>query len=346
MPLIPVIISGGAGSRLWPVSKAGETKPFMHAGNGGSLLQQAFLRAAALPDVAEILTVTGHDVWARTMDAYRPVNTLGQKTSFILEPAGRNTAAAVAVAALRCRRSHGENSVMLVLPADHLIDDQQAFADAVGHAVAKAQQGGLVVLGIEPTSAHTGYGYVDVSASPARFVEKPQLDMAEAFFRSGHHLWNSGISCFTPETLLREMKEHCPDILDAASRCLEVSPVQELEGSLCVALDHDSFSNVPKNSIDAAVMEKSSSIAVVPCRFGWRDIGSWASVAGLAHRDANGNTGDGNVQFHQSSNCYVHGNGRMVAVVGLQNIVIIDTPDGLLVSHRDKTEEVKHIASS
>ncbi len=346
MQLVPTIICGGAGSRLWPVSKAGEPKPFMTMGNGGSLLQQTFVRAAALPGVSEILTVTGLELHARTLMEYGKADAKELATSFILEPTGRNTAAAVTVAALHCARACGEHAVMLVLPADHLIDNQQAFAEAVGLAVLQAQQGKLVVFGILPTSARTGFGYIDVGADPVRFVEKPKLQKAEEFLRSGHHLWNSGMFCFKSGAVLREMKEHCPEIVDAAAFCMENSHSLERAASLCVELDHDSFSKVPNSSFDVALMEKCDNIAVVPGRFGWSDIGSWAAVADVAQRRGDGNAGGDNALFYDSSNCFVHGNSRTVAVVGLENIIVVDTPDGLLISHRDRSEDVRHIANS
>lgn len=346
MQLIPTIISGGVGARLWPVSRVGEPKPFMRIGNGGSLLQQTFKRAAALPGVSEILTVTGHELYARMQAEYQDINTKCLRIPFILEPVGRNTAAAVAVAALHCVRAYGEDAVMLVLPADHLIDHQQAFADAVAQAISKAEQGKLAIFGIEPTSAHTGYGYIDVSAEPIRFIEKPPQGKAEEFFRSGHHLWNSGMFCFKSGILLQEMKTHCPSTVDAAEFCMANSPALERQGAPCVNLESDSFSRIPNSSFDVAVMEKTRNIAVVPGHFGWRDIGSWAAVADLSQRDANGNAGSANTQFHQSSNCYVHGGTRPVAVVGLENIIVVDTPEGLLISHRDKIEDVRHIAAA
>lgn len=344
MQLIPTIICGGEGSRLWPVSRAGDSKFFMHVGSGGSLLQQTFSRAAALPNVSEILTVTNQESYLRAQAEFAAVNAKSLRTPFILEPRGRDTAAAVAIAALQCARTRDENTLMLVMPADHLIDNQQAFADAVALAVSSARQEKLVVFGIEPTSAHMGFGYIDKHSSPIRFVEKPGPEKAEEFFCSGDHLWNSGIFCFQPGTLLREMRQHCPAIVDAATLCLENSSPSQRESSHPIELDDNSFMNVPKYSLDVALMEKSSNIAVVPAQFGWNDIGSWAAVADLAKNDGNGNAGSHLVAFHQSTNCYVHSHNRAIGVVGMNDIIVVDTPEGLLISRRDKTEEVRHIA--
>ena len=355
MRLIPTIICGGTGSRLWPASRAGSPKPFMKIGEGGSLIEQTFTRAAALPNVTEILTVTGRDLFQRTRDEFQLVNDRGLNTPFILEPFGRNTAAAVAVATLHCLQIYGENSLMLVLPADHLIENQRSFAEAVKTASTAAQEGMLVTFGIDPSSAHSGYGYIDVDKNNAnvrlnpgwygvrRFVEKPSKERAEEFLQSGRYLWNSGMFCSKPGVLLQEMRQHCPAIVEAALSCLSKSMMLTRAGSHCVDLDSQSFLLVPNDSIDFAVMEKTKNIVVVHGQFGWSDIGSWSAIADLAQKDGEGNSGGSNSIFHQSANCYVHGNGRAVAVVGLEDIVVVDAHDALLVAHKDRTQDVRHI---
>ena len=356
MKLIPTIICGGAGTRLWPASQAHRPKPFMKIGNDGrSLLQQTFLRSATLPDVAKILTVTGADLLQATKDEYAEVNTGGLETPYILEPFGRNTAAAVATAALHCTRIHGEDAVMLVLPADHLIENQQAFADAVKTATEAASSGALVAFGIFPVSAHTGYGYMEVNGSGPgaqagagwldvlRFVEKPSQERAEEFLRSGTYFWNSGMYCFQPGVLLREMRQHCPDIVEATSRCFSISMAASPAGADCIQLERESFAVVPNEAIDTAVMEKSKNIVAVQGRFAWSDIGSWSAVAAFAHKDDDGNSGTGNSIFYNSSNCFVYGSERKIGIVGLDGIVIVDVPDGLLVTHRDQAQDVRHV---
>ena len=356
MKLIPTIICGGAGSRLWPASQAHRPKPFMKIGKEGrSLLQQTFLRAATLPDVTEILTVTGADLLRATRDEFRQVNNGALKTPFILEPFGRNTAAAVAIAALDCVQSHGEDSVMLVLPADHLIENQQAFAEAVKTACAAAHNGVLVAFGIDPVSAHTGYGYIEVdkgnpSAKPdtgwlgvRRFVEKPSQERAEEFLQSGNYFWNSGMYCFKPGALLQEMRQHCPDIVEATTHCFSASVAMPRADTDCIQLERQSFSVVPNESIDFAVMEKTKNIVTVHGRFAWSDIGSWSAIAAVARKDGDGNSGSKNSIFYNSSNCFVYGSERKIGIVGLDGIVIVDVPDGLLVTHRDQTQDVKHV---
>ena len=354
MILVPTIICGGKGSRLWPASQAHRPKPFMKIGEGGSLLQQTFQRAAALPDVTEILTVTGQELHLATQHEFRQVNDRGLKNPFILEPIGRNTAAAVATAALRCANAHGEDAIMLVLPADHLVENQQAFADAVVTARLAASQGMLVAFGIDPISAHTGYGYIEADKgggtggsngwhSVRRFVEKPSAEKAEEYLQSGHYYWNSGMYCFRAGVLLQEMRQHCPEIVEAASDSFRASMAAASSGADFLALDSQSFSNVPNESIDVAVMEKTRNIAVVHGQFVWSDIGSWSAIAAITQKDGDGNSGSSNSFFYNSSNCYVYGSERNIGIVGLEDIVIVDTADGLLVAHRDQAQDVKHI---
>ena len=197
MRLIPVILCGGAGSRLWPVSRELHPKTFIRLGDGQSLLQKAFLRGAVLSGVKEILTVTNRELFFKTEDEYREVNAGGIATSFILEPFGRNTAAAIATAALQIASAHGDDAIMLVLAADHLIADQGAFSDAVSEAIELAETGSLVTFGIKPDAPETGYGYIESDGSKVlRFVEKPSLDVAQEYLASGNFLWNSGMFCF------------------------------------------------------------------------------------------------------------------------------------------------------
>ena len=323
--------------------------------DGRSLLQQTFLRAATLPDVAEILTVTGADLLQATRDEFGQVNNGSLKTPFILEPFGRNTAAAIATAALHCIQAHGEDSVILVLPADHLIENQQAFAEAVEAACAAARNGALVAFGIDPDSAHTGYGYIEADKGSSgtgtdagwldvrRFVEKPSQERAEEFLQSGNYFWNSGMYCFKPDVLLREMRQHCPDIVEATAHCFGTSMATARNDADCIHLERQSFAVVPNESIDFAVMEKTKSIVMVQGRFAWSDIGSWNAIAAFARKDGDGNSGNSNSIFYNSSNCFVYGSERNIGIVGLDGIVIVDVPDGLLVTHRDQTQDVRHV---
>ena len=350
MKLIPTILCGGAGSRLWPVSRELHPKPFIRLADGQSLLQKAWLRGAALPDVAEVLTVTNRELFFKTEDEYREVAGTSPNhlaNSYILEPFGRNTAPAIAAAALQVAATHGEGAVLLVLSADHLIADQAAFAAAVAQASQLARQGKLVTFGIQPDAPETGYGYIEANGNTVlAFVEKPSLEKAQAYLATGRYLWNAGIFCFAAGAMLREMAQHCPAILAATRVCLEQASTATGKGFTQIELTPDAFAQVPDDSIDYAVMEKSRNVAVVPCSIGWSDIGSWSAIGDLTAQDGNGNRIEGEVQLHDVNNCYIQSNDRLVGAVGVSNLLIIDTPDALLVADRSRAQDVKHIYAS
>jgi len=344
MHLIPTILCGGAGSRLWPVSRELHPKPFIRLADGRSLLQKAFLRGATLEGAREVLTVTNRELYFKTADEFREVNDARLATSYILEPFGRGTAAAVATAALHAQAAHGDDAILLVLPADHLIADTAAFGQAVKEAMSLAAAGRLVTFGIRPEAPETGYGYIEAEGTTVkRFVEKPSLEVAQDYVASGRYLWNSGMFCFGAGTVLTEMRAHCPDIVRAAQACLEVSRATEGEGLRQVELDNTSFGRVPDNSIDYALMEKSRVVSVVPCAIGWSDIGSWSAIGDLVEADGNANRIEGKAVLHDVTGCYIRAEGRMVGAVGLRDMVIIDTPDALLVAAKSRAQDVRHI---
>lgn len=342
LTLIPVVLCGGAGSRLWPVSREAHPKPFIRLGDGQSLLQKAFLRGAQLAGVKEVLTVTNRELLFKTKDEYREVNSARLATSFILEPFGRNTAAAIAAAALYVSRMHGEKAIMLVLAADHLIADQEEFSSAVAQAAMLAHQQKLVTFGIEPDAPETGYGYLEVEGhNVLRFVEKPSEEKAREYMESGRFLWNSGMFCFQAGTMLTALEAHCPEILSKTRQCVEKSRKVEGEGVVELELDAPTFAEVPDDSIDYAVMERSNQVAVVPCSIGWSDIGSWGALGALVEPDENGNRINGDALLHDVSNCFIQSSQRMIGAVGVDNLVIVDTPDALLVADKDRAQDVK-----
>ncbi|MEG0557934.1 MAG: mannose-1-phosphate guanylyltransferase/mannose-6-phosphate isomerase [Comamonas sp.] len=342
LTLIPVVLCGGAGSRLWPVSRETHPKPFIRLGDGQSLLQKAFLRGAQLPGVAEVLTVTNRELLFKTKDEYREVNSNRLATSFILEPFGRNTAAAIAAATLHVSKMHGEEAIMLVLAADHLIADQEAFSSAVAQATMLARQQKLVTFGIQPDAPETGYGYLEVDGHDVlRFVEKPSQEKAREYMDSGRFLWNSGMFCFQAGTMLQALEAHCPDILSKTQQCVEQSRKVEGDGVVEQELDAATFAAVPDDSIDYAVMERASHVAVVPCSIGWSDIGSWSALGDLIAPDAHGNRIKGDALLHDVSNCFIQSSQRMIGAVGVDNLVIVDTPDALLVADRERSQDVK-----
>ncbi len=344
MPLIPTILCGGAGSRLWPVSREMHPKPFIRLADGQSLLQKAFLRGALLAGATEVLTVTNRELFFKTRDEYLEVDGGAIPTAFILEPFGRGTAAAVASAALYIAQRHGPDVAMLALPADHLIADAAAFARAVEQARSLAAQGRLVTFGIRPTAPETGYGYIEADGTDVlRFVEKPSAEVASGYVKSGRFLWNSGIFCFTAGAILEEMRRHCPDIVTAVERCMERARRVEADGSPRIELDAEAFDAVPDTSIDYAVMEKSRRVAVVACDIGWSDIGSWTAIGDLVDPDANRNRLEGHAVLHEVSGCYIRSADRVVGAVGIDDLVIVDTPDALLVAHKDRAQDVRNI---
>ena len=347
MKLIPVILSGGSGSRLWPVSRLMHPKPFIRLQDGQSLLQKAFLRATSLKNVDGLAVVTNRDFFFKTEDEFREVCQSKTSVSYILEPVGRNTAPAIASAALKAFEDHGDDTVLLVLAADHLISNQTAFQQAVTQATELAVQGKLVTFGIQPHSPETGFGYIEAQGNTViRFVEKPTLARAQEYLASGHFLWNSGMFCFTAGALLKEMRQHCPDMVSSVELCIKQSRVSKGEGFNLLELDGETFKHVSDNSIDYALMEKSNQVAVVPCEIGWSDIGSWLALGDLQNPDQNGNRIRGEVETLNTHNCTIHSQDRMVGVVGASDLVIIDTPDALLVANKTNVQDIKHIYTS
>jgi mannose-1-phosphate guanylyltransferase len=352
MDLIPVILSGGVGSRLWPVSREAHPKPFMTLPDGQNLIQKTFLRASALEGVSEVLTVTNRELLFKTEDEYRTVDTAGHSLGYILEPFGRNTAAAVALAALQLKEAHGSEAHMLVLAADHLIQDETAFAAAVAKAVRLSAAGWLVTFGIKPQYPETGFGYIEAADSAlegglkvARFVEKPDLKTAEAYVAAGNYFWNSGMFCFQVGAVLEEFAKHAPDVLSAAAASMGRSRVTTAKGYRCLAVDADSFAQVPDISIDYALMERSDKVATIPCDIGWSDIGSWNAVSDLTHADENGNRFEGEVLSHGARNNYVNSEDRLTALVGVEDLLVIDTADALMIAHKNHAQDVKHIVT-
>ena len=356
-PLVPVILSGGAGTRLWPLSREMAPKSFMPLPDGGTLLGKTATRALALPGIAELVTVTNRDLYFHTRDVYAGLADRHDK-SFLLEPFGRNTAPAVALAALHVQARHGSDAVLLVLPADHLIQDQAGFAAAVGRAVSLAQERMLTTFGIRPTQPETGFGYLEcgdalggsVAVLPAyrvkRFVEKPPLEDARLYVARGNYVWNSGIFCFTAGAILDAFARHAPALLAT------VQPIAQTLGGKrdtpMLEIDPERFAAVPDISIDYAVMEPAAvagSVAVVRGNFDWSDIGSWQAVSDLTPPDAHGNRGRGERVSVATRDTFVHSEDRIVATVGIENLVIVDTPDAVLVAHRDHLQRVREVAA-
>jgi mannose-1-phosphate guanylyltransferase/mannose-6-phosphate isomerase len=345
--LIPVILSGGSGTRLWPVSRQAHPKPFIKLADGRSLLQKTIDRLGALGEIGEVITVTNKDHFFVTRDEYA-AGGCDYRHFLMLEPIARNTAPAIALAAVAALERDGPEATLLVLPADHLVEDPAAFAKAVSEAAALAERGMLVTFGIKPKYAETGFGYIERGESipgtsgfrVARFTEKPAAEAAAQMVRSGRYYWNSGMFCFRAGAFITELNAYAPAIAEQARHCWEGSKVQGDRADLPA----DSFQTFPDISIDYALMEKSERVAMVPGDFGWSDIGSWTAISELVQPDAEGNRAQGECMFVDSTNCYVQSSGRMVAAVGLDGVMIVDTPDALLVAHHDHVQDVKKVA--
>jgi mannose-1-phosphate guanylyltransferase len=345
--LIPVILCGGVGSRLWPLSRDSHPKPFIKLADGQTLLQKAFLRGAEQSQVSEVVTVTNRDLFFKIEDQYRQLNHNPLTTTYILEPFGRNTAAAIASAALHIRKTYGDHAVMLVLAADHVIANTQTFADAVQNAIRLANNGRLVTFGIKPQSPETGYGYIEADgANVLRFVEKPDHETAVAYVDSGRFFWNSGMFCFRTRDIIDAMRRYSPEVLSSVSSCIAESRVSSSQGFTEIELGADSFMNVPDISIDYAVMEKADNVSVVACDIGWDDVGSWASFSKTVSEDDNGNAVEGVAILHDVQNSYIRSESRLIAAVGVNDLVVIDTDDALLVSTKSRVQDVKHIYNS
>jgi len=358
--LIPVVMCGGAGTRLWPVSRESFPKPLLRFSDGLSLFQKAFLRACRVPGTIDVLVVTNQEMYFLLQDEYLQLKTrfpeITQQAGFVLEPVGRNTAAAIASVTEVVRTKYGENTLILVLPADHLIGDEAALNHAISHAAVAAQQSCLVTFGIKPARAETGFGYIEFHPTPIsnnasvhrvkRFIEKPHASLAQIFFDGGQHLWNAGMFCFTAKTLFTELGKHAPELADAAIAAVKSGQHGTLHSDAIIQLNRAAFEKIPSISIDHAVMEHSTQVAVVPCDPDWRDIGSWLSVSELSAPDARGNRVEGKALLYDADNCYIRADERLVGVVGVEHLIIVDTPDALLVVHRDRAQDVKHLVAS
>ncbi len=350
--LVPLILSGGSGTRLWPLSRELYPKQLLPLVGDKTMLQETAARVSGLPDIGAPIVVCNEShrfMVAEQMHAY---GTAPQ--AIILEPVGRNTAPAVAVAALvaldRARKSKGSHDmdpILLVLPADHVIRDVQAFQSAVVAGKAAAETGKLVTFGVVPDRAETGYGYIRRAAGdgPAyavqQFVEKPDAATAQKYVESGEYYWNSGMFMFRARVYLAELKRYapamlsaCEDAVAAATRDLDFTRLSVTEFSAC-----------PGDSIDYAVMEKTDSAVVVPMDAGWSDVGSWSALQDALPRDDHGNVTTGDVLAEDTSGCYLHSTSRLIGAVGLKDHVVVETKDAVLVAPRDRVQDVKALVS-
>jgi mannose-1-phosphate guanylyltransferase/mannose-6-phosphate isomerase len=347
--LIPVILSGGAGTRLWPVSRRAHPKPFMELVDGETLAEKTLHRARAVAGHAPVITVTSRDYYFYTRDLYAGMKSHTVSEQFLLEPMGRNTAPAIALAAMSVRDNVDENASLLVMPADHLIADLSNFEASVREAAELSEQGFLVTFGIHPTHAETGYGYIrqgdelttNGGYRVAEFVEKPDEATAIKYLKSGEYHWNSGMFCFQASTFLESLKRYAPEVYAAANRVWEATDKSQSP----IELPAELFSECPSISIDYAVMEKADNTAVVASDFGWSDIGSWKAISELYESDEAGNRIKGKAVMVGSTDCFVQGGERLVAAVGVKDLIIVDTGDAVLVADRNQAQDVKEVVA-
>jgi mannose-1-phosphate guanylyltransferase/mannose-6-phosphate isomerase len=339
--LLPVILSGGSGTRLWPLSREAYPKQFLPLVGERSMLQATWQRVSAIASRAPIVVANE----AQRFIAAEQLQQAGTTPSAILlEPAGRNTAPAIAVAALEARRN-GDDPLLLVLPSDHLIHDEPAFHAAIRAASTAAEQGRLITFGITPTSPETGYGYIkahpgtDVRAVD-RFVEKPDLATAEAYVASGEYYWNSGMFLFRASRYLAELERLQPAILKA---CKDSWENAQLDADF-IRLEAESFKASPSDSIDYAVMEKTGDASVVPLDAGWSDVGSWTALRDVSQQDSHGNAHRGDVIALDCRNTFAYGD-RLIAMIGLDDVIVVETDDAVLVGKADRMQEVKEVVT-
>tara|TARA_R110002110_G_scaffold415748_1_gene654796 strand:+ start:25143 stop:26552 length:1410 start_codon:yes stop_codon:yes gene_type:complete len=343
--LTPVLLSGGVGSRLWPVSRELHPKQFLPLAGELSMLQETLRRTSGLEETAA-LVVCNEEHRFMVAEQLRQVDL--EASALILEPQGRNTAPAVALAALRAIENDAE-ALLLVLPADHLIKDVAAFVDAVDRAVPFAQQGRMMTFGVVPSSPETGYGYINCGSliEPGifeleRFVEKPDLETARGYVDSGHYLWNSGMFLLRAQTYLDELAQHAPQILECCQRAMRGAS----EDMDFVRPEAVAFDECPSDSIDYAVMEKTSAGGVVSLDCGWSDVGAWSALWDVAERDVNGNATNGDVLLDNCRNSYFRSESRLVAATGVDDLVVVETADAILVADRNRVQDVKQIVNA
>ena len=338
--LIPVILAGGSGTRLWPLSRAANPKQFLSLFSDKTMLQETVERLTML-STEKPVTICNEEHRFLVAEQLREIDSLGP---IILEPFGRNTAPAIALAALL---EENPSALLLVLPADHVIEDQDGFAEVVELAIPLAEKGRLVTFGVTPDKAHVGYGYIKVAESIGHafnvesFKEKPDHETAKKYIDAGGYYWNSVVFLFRVDRYLEELQKFCPDIIESC-RMATANTKSDMD---FLRLDVEAFKRCPDNSIDYGVMEKTSDAVVVPMGVKWSDVGDWSSLWEISPKGDNGNFVSGDVILQDSSNSYVRTDDKLVAVVGIDNLIVVSTKDAVMVSHKDRVQDVKQIVS-
>jgi mannose-1-phosphate guanylyltransferase/mannose-6-phosphate isomerase len=350
MKLVPVILSGGAGTRLWPLSRELLPKQLLALTGERTMIQETVARLAGFPGTTGPLVVCNEAHRFLVAEQLREMGV--SPAGILLEPVGRNTAPAIALAA-HSVLAQGDDALMLVLPADHVLQDLAAFQAAIALAVPAAKAGKLVAFGIVARSPETGYGYLKRAKSTApgtspvgpekieQFVEKPDLERAREFIASGDYFWNAGMFLFSARRFLEELEQHAPDIAEVCARA-SAAAVREKDFT---RVDEAVFASCRSDSIDYAVMEKTRDAVMVPLDAGWSDVGSWAALHDVLPADEAGNVTRGDVLLEDTSGCYVHADSRLVAALGLEDVVIVETADAVLVAPKHKVQDVKKLVA-
>jgi mannose-1-phosphate guanylyltransferase/mannose-6-phosphate isomerase len=341
--IVPVLLSGGYGTRLWPLSRKQYPKQYLPLVSDNTMLQETILRLIGLDNLTEPIIVCNEEHRFIVAEQCQQINITSP--TILLEPIGRNTAPAIAAAAIQAQKI-SEDSMLLVLSTDHVIKDVNEFHQAIDIAFKQAQKGKLVTFGIVPTEANTGYGYIksaineiDGAYQVEEFVEKPDIKTAKSYLEQDNYLWNSGMFMFKATTLIDGLTNYSPEIVTSVNDAVN-NAKQDLD---FIRLDKQAFELSPSDSIDYALIEKSGNVVVVPLDAQWNDIGSWSALHDIGKKDANGNVINGDVFIQDTTNTYIHANGHMIATIGVQDLIIVDTPNATLISTKDKSHEVKNI---
>ena len=346
MKITPIILCGGSGTRLWPLSRKQHPKQYLPLISDNTMLQETILRLRGLDNLTDPIIVCNAEHRFLAAEQCQQIDITSP--TILLEPVGRNTAPAIAAAALQSLKKT-DNASLLILSADHDIQDVEAFHRAIIIASQQAQGGKLTTFGVVPTGANTRYGYIKASQEAIdgaykveAFVEKPDLKTAERYFEKGNYLWNSGMFMFKAETFISELTTHSPEIITSVNNAIN-NAKYDLD---FIRLSKQAFELSPSDSIDYALMEKSNNVVVVPLDARWSDIGAWQALYDIGKKDVNGNVFKGDVIAKDTTNTYIIANHHMVATIGVDNLIVVDTHDATFIATQDKAQEVKSIVES